>query len=89
MSDEADDDDTIYVLTPKSWITDYLMVQCSVTFEAAELFWYKLQEFATQRLKQETKSTALYPALIFNGPGGEIVPVECLFCDEEKGYNND
>lgn len=89
MSDEQDDDDVFYRLTPKAWITEHLSTQYLISPEAAELFWYKLQEFATQRLNKETKSTAPYPALIFNGLGGEVQPVYFSICDETKEAGND
>lgn len=89
MSDEQDDDELRYVMTPKAWILEYLSTQCYASPEAAELFWYKLQEFAAQRLKQETKSTEPYPALIFNGAGGEVQPVYLSICDKAKENSDD
>lgn len=71
-------------MSPKEWVKRDLMDRHGLLADQADEFWHRLQDYALSQLREQTASTAPYPALVFDGCDGIVLPFYLSVCDETQ-----
>jgi hypothetical protein len=83
------DEDNVVNITPKGWFIDR-MRDLGVKFPDAEDVWCSLEGFCARQLPD---GDSAYPCLVFDGAGGEVIPVfirpSCQQFDDDEDFECD